>query len=193
MPDNQQMVASIGLAAVKHVKDGHHASGVINIVQNAPVAHPHAPGTRSTVAKQETARRARVLSERVYRCCNAWGNVAAKIAKLSPCDRQDDEAHRGSLPAARSSAFTCSQGIGSPPSARASSAARMSARSSSDSSSLSYSLMGRTTAVRLPFSSTRNCLLVRLCTGLSFVSMVLAVYLGPARWARRIRKWQRAS
>jgi hypothetical protein len=45
--------------------------------------------------------------------------------------------------------------------------------------------------VRLPFSSTRNCFLVRLCTGLSFVSMVLAVYLGPARSARRIRRWQR--
>jgi len=48
------MVASVGLAAVKHVKDGHHASGVISIVQNAPVAH--APGPRSTVAEQKTAR-----------------------------------------------------------------------------------------------------------------------------------------
>ena len=183
---------SVGLATVEYVEDSYDTGVVVDVVQDAIVADAHAPGPRSTVTEQAAAGWSGIAGKSVYVGDHPLIHLWREMPEVALGRRTEDDAHQASLPSARSWSSNSSRETSSPSSALASSAARRSAMSSSNSRSLSYSSMGRTTAVRRPFSSTRNCFFVRLRAGLTFVSIVLAVYLGPGRSARRIHRWQPA-
>jgi len=183
---------SVGLAAMEHVKDGYDFGIIVDVIQDSPVADAYAPGPRSTVTEQAAAWWSGVAGKSVNIGDHPLIHLRRELPKVALGRRTEDDTHQAGLPSARSWASNSSSETSSPSSALASSAARRSAMSSSNSRSLSYSSMGRTTAVRRPFSSTRNCFFVRLRAGLTLVSIVLAVYLGPGRSARRIDGWHAA-
>jgi len=163
---------SIRFAAMQDSKNRYNSSLVVNVVEDTPVAHWEAPGSALPIAEQSTTCWPGVLTNAAKSGKDAICCFTAEAVDIAVRRGREYDAHQRSLPPARRRASASSRGIGSPPSARASSAARMSSSSSAASIRASYSLIGRITAVRSPFSSTTNCrgfFAVLLFTGVPMV------------------------
>ncbi len=149
---------SVSFTAMTDAGYGDHAVFVVDFIQDSPLAYSHAPSWRMVVSELETPRWAWIFCQCVYCLGEARQHVAGETAKVPSCTGGDDQAHQGSLPSARSSAFSSFHGIESPPSFLDLSRCRMSSSCSAASMRASYSSIGKTTAVRWPFSSVRYCL-----------------------------------
>jgi hypothetical protein len=70
---------------VQYAEDGHSGRSVIYLVENAPVSHPNAPGSRPATAQQPAPRWARVLAKPTKRGEHALGHVIGEPVKIVIC------------------------------------------------------------------------------------------------------------
>ena len=110
------------LASVGDGQDVDDEDVVVDFVDDAPVADPDAP-FQLTAGEFLCTRRAGIPAERIDGGDDAVTDLGIKLADLFAGSRQHHNGishdYRPWASSSRSSALTCSQGIGSPPSARA--------------------------------------------------------------------------
>jgi len=96
-----------------HAGDGDRASGIVDLVQNPPVADPHAPSRRLIVAQQPAPRWAGITTKLVQHSNDSIRNIRSKAPNVALRTRRDNDLHHR-LRSVRRRASNSSSGSGLP-------------------------------------------------------------------------------
>jgi len=166
----------VGFAAVANPGHGDCVRTVVNLVQDAPVAHAHAPSWGLVVMQQPASRGTGISAKRTQGREDALCSAGGQSPDVALRRGRDNNLHQRSFPSARRRASISSRDTGSPLTFFPSSRWRMSLTCSAASMSSSYSSRVSITPVRWPFSSTTYCRAFFAPSVLARVATVNAFY-----------------